>query len=412
MEQLNQKAGRAAECGPTYEQWRRWVLDLVDRITVYPSNAGDATPLTWDLADTGGKKSVFPLAGLRIAALPPQLTVNGRLDLRQCQRLRRMGSGLQVHGDLLIGGRLPGKARWLDRWEKDALAPDYLRMRGREIRVPLRALPTQAEVTGDLILRRCDYLRELPEAFKVGGGIMIVDCPALETLPDNLILDGDLILISCPNLRQLPKNLNVRNLTVMGCGVYNLPSGLRVGGELRLENCPDLVDISALQESGMKHLKYLLIRSCPNLWLPNRLAATNWIRLENQPVGRLTTWLESKQLWLIDLPQLDRIDEIPPRVERLVVRDCPMLRHLPGAEQVLPRIEFIRCSALETIPATLRAKDILDLTGCTAFHQFPETYRFGGCLIVLNTALNELPEGMTSSRILGRENFGSRPLFD
>ena len=93
------------------------------------------------------------LAGLRIRSLPADLTVEGDLDLRQCQRLRKLGRRLRVHGSLKIGGALPLPHWDLERGAILAGREGFRVSRGRQ--VPLTALPEGLDVTGDLELRDC-----------------------------------------------------------------------------------------------------------------------------------------------------------------------------------------------------------------------------------------------------------------
>lgn len=125
----------------------------------------------------------------RIRSLPPELDVRGSLDLRQCERLRSLGSNLRVAGDLTIGGG-SNPPRWLQRiW---ASQPTWRSSRERSC--PLPELPEGLDVQGHLVLRRCSELRGWPSGLRVGGDIEVHRCPELEgvALPADAVVGGEL----------------------------------------------------------------------------------------------------------------------------------------------------------------------------------------------------------------------------
>jgi hypothetical protein len=102
------------------------------------------------------------LAKLRFCSLPANLTVKGSLDLQQCQRLRRIGTGLKVQGDLQIGGRCSEQL-----WYETEHIPVPL---CREAQPPLHHLPSRLRIEGTLILRSCHNLTHLPADMDLKGG--------------------------------------------------------------------------------------------------------------------------------------------------------------------------------------------------------------------------------------------------
>jgi NAD(P)-dependent dehydrogenase (short-subunit alcohol dehydrogenase family) len=193
----------------------------------------------------------LPLSHLRLRSLPAGLEVEGALDLRCCERLRRIGAGLRVGGDLSIGGgaELPA---WLaaledrigppsrDRFAPLRRLPDRCRVGGDLALVNchrLEALPDDLEVGGALGLSGCRSLRALPPGLRVAGDLSIARCDALAALPDGLRVDGSLRLRRCAALAGWPAGLSVEgDLVISGCrGLPLLPRGLRVAGSVRLE---------------------------------------------------------------------------------------------------------------------------------------------------------------------------------
>ncbi len=401
MANLMEKAGQPAACHVGYHTWRDIVLDLATRAAEQEPRA---RPLTLVPFNHQTLSPMFSLAGLRLTALPANLTVNGVFDLRQCQRLRRIGEGLRVYGDLLIGGRLPGPAPWLERWSADEQHTHPLQRLSRDIYVPLRALPNDAEIDGDLILRRAPFLSELPAGFRVNGGIMIVDCPNLTQLPDNLDLHGDLILISCPKLKALPVNLKVHNLTVLDCGITALPKGLSVKGKVRLQRCRDLVDISVLSLAQERWIRTLIVQECPKVILPKWLSVRGTLILDKLMHKEIHTQFRCRLLQFKNMSRLKAVTTAFHVKERVTFRHCPALRSLPTQGGRADRLELIDCTAITTLPSKLNVNGTIDLTGCTRFTAFPADMVFEGNLNVSETALTTLPSGMKQCRVIWRDH--------
>jgi hypothetical protein len=147
------------------------------------------------------------LAQLRLRSLPANLTVKGDLDLRQCQRLSRIGKNLKVEGNLFIGGRLNIIAKHQQRLVKSSEKNNYLAKLSKDGKIPLAYLPDNLEVKGDLVIRSASNLRSFPNKLFLGGSLLLHGCEKLEKLPDRLHVNGDLILISCPKLGKLPSEL-------------------------------------------------------------------------------------------------------------------------------------------------------------------------------------------------------------
>ncbi len=298
------------------------------------------------------------LAKLRVRSLPESMSVGGNLDLRQCQRLRRIGDGLTVNGDLRIGGRCPERQSWEDRLakEKDARDPfGAVKRLGREPHCPLEALPEGLSVRGTLHLKCCDRLTGFPEQRRLGGSVIVERCHALNRLPDPFEVNGSLTLKGCRRLVELPASLHVSgDLQLIGTSIESLPQDLHVGGSLLLECCHGVSELP----DGLEVGEDLVIRQCPVQRLPERLAAGRHLIVEKCP----------------------KIEELPAGLDvggDIRVRRCTSLRRLPQGHAVGGSLRLPGCINLRELPPGLDVPDALDLRGCTAIASLPLGLRIG-----------------------------------
>jgi hypothetical protein len=66
----------------------------------------------------------------------------------------------------------------------------------------------ELHIKGDLDLSET-VITSLPNGLKIGGELDLIDCPNLISLPEDLKVGGDLFLYECKNLTSLPKGLQV-----------------------------------------------------------------------------------------------------------------------------------------------------------------------------------------------------------
>ncbi len=336
------------------------------------------------------------LSGLRLRSLPPGLTIKGDLDLRQCERLRRIGDGLQVEGNLWIGGKGGGETARLE------LSTSERGMLSQDPQVPLRALPEGLRVGGSLFLSGCALLERLPDDFSIGHSIDLRGCRALRELPEGLTVRGDLALVGARTLRSLPRNLTVRgDLVLDGLPIERLPEGLTLHGSLRLQHCPHLRSFPAeLEVPGD-----LTIIGCPIEALP-LLRVGRTLRLAKMPrlreigekslvigdslVGRSCQALERVRAGLelgrdLLLVRCRKLRELPENLHipgRLLLHDCSTLaclpaglrvshRGAPGRRRQWPRgsgiaVELQGCTALTALPDDLVVEGFIELAGSGA----------------------------------------------
>ncbi len=302
------------------------------------------------------------LATLRLRSIPPGFRVAGDLDLRQCQRLQRIGAGLSVAGDLIIGGRCLDAPWWQDFVARaargEAEPPAVLGRRSLEAQSPLRALPPGLQVAGNLQVRQARHLTGVPEDWRVGGSIHLEGCSALRSLPEGLVVHGDLVIKAAPSLLKLPAGLRVEgSLRLVGVRVDRLPDGLHVGGDLHLECCPRLATLP----DGLAVGGSLIVRRCPVTRLPGGLRVGRDLRL----------------LRLAEFAELPEGLHVPGRVE---VDRCPRVEAIPPGFRVGTDLAVVRSEALRALPAGLRVPGTLDLRGCTRLAALPAGLNVGSRL--------------------------------
>jgi hypothetical protein len=333
------------------------------------------------------------LAEMRLRSLPSRLTVRGTLDLRQNQRLRRIGDGLTVDGDLLIGGKCIGDGAWC--WKVGLLraaqegqnAAVALAKFSRDDQCPLIELPVGVRVGGDLRLSRCRYLAALPHDLKIGRSLRLAGCASLSRLPDPFAAKGDLEIISAPKLTTLPSRLEVKgNLRLVGVRLHELPKGLRVGGDLVLECCSRLVELP----SGLDIGGSLLVRRCPIERLPDRLQVKGNLRLVNVPVQELPRGLRIGADLVLD--SCSRLTALPAGldIERsLLIKRCPIER-LPDGLQIKGNLRLVGVRVQE-LPEDLQLGGNLALVRCWGVTGLPAGLQVGGSLLVQDCLLETLP---------------------
>ena len=302
------------------------------------------------------------LAKLRVRSLPARMSVRGDLDLRQCQRLKTIGDGLRVSGDLIIGGRCP-ETPW---WEMDpagdargeADPASVLRVLSRDDQCPLPGLPSGLRVGRDLRLRRCRRLERLPDDLRVGRSVHLEGCTSLASLPEPFVVHGDLTVSAAPSLTSLPAGLRVGgSLRLVGVRVERLPEGLRVGGDLILECCPRLASLPDRLDVGGS----LVVRRCPIDRLPSCLRVGRDVRLHRLP----------------DLTRLPESLSVPGRLE---LNRCPSLRGIAPGLRVGADLIIRRCEGVRDLPEGLHIPGTLDLRGCTHLEALPKGLDVGSDL--------------------------------
>jgi hypothetical protein len=98
-----------------------------------------------------------------------------------------------------------------------------------------RLTPEELNVKGDLALG-FSKVKSLPNGLKVGGNLFLNNCDNLTSLPNGLEVGGSLFLMDV-KINSLPKRLVVGgSLDLTGSAITSLPRGLKVGGLLKVDN--------------------------------------------------------------------------------------------------------------------------------------------------------------------------------
>jgi hypothetical protein len=152
----------------------------------------------------------------------------GDLDFNKSP-IKSLPDNLKVGGDLIL------------YFCKDfQLLPNGLEVNGtlRLKDTPIKSLPNDLKV-GESLFLLGTYITSLPDSFKINGTLSLEYSSTLKSLPDNLKVGGDLILSECINLQSLPNGLEVgKSLILSGTPIKSLPNDLKVNNFLNLRDTP------------------------------------------------------------------------------------------------------------------------------------------------------------------------------
>ncbi|NLS95422.1 MAG: hypothetical protein GXX96_25055 [Planctomycetaceae bacterium] len=347
------------------------------------------------------------LPRLRIRTLPAGLSVAGNLDLRQCQRLRRIGDGLVVGGNLQIGGRCSDGLQWRRELVNDnGRDPDFIAFKklSRDHQCPLERLPEGLTVDGNLHLRSCYRLQQLPAKYRLGGDVLVESCRCFRRLPDPFAVTGNLTLKGCRRLQELPESLCVGgDLRLIGLPVTRLPERLVVDGSLILENCAALTELP----SGLTVFRDLIVRRCSIAALPEKLKVGRNLLVDRcNEITDMPTDLRVGQD--ICLRRCARIRSLPAHLKlqgSLRITQSAEFCDLPEGLGVPGVLSLAGCSHMETLPSGLRVgykhdqqmfAPVLTLSDCTSLTALPEDLRVNGPIDVAGSGLTGLPKPLES----------------
>ncbi|XP_078161351.1 putative disease resistance protein RGA4 [Carex rostrata] len=172
---------------------------------------------------------------------------------------------------------------------------------------------------------------------------------------------SELVLKDCANLQRF---------------AHNFPSLTK----LTIENLPNFVGLRRYPS-----LKYLKVVSCSDwIWdswrcLSSLLSLTlSQLSLETLPAGlpKILNSLQSLEISHCNNLTMLPDDWIPPSVNHLCIRQCPLLRELPKGFEILTALEDLEiqdCKNLEFLPELKNLKSLtrLEISGCHSFVFFP-----------------------------------------
>jgi hypothetical protein len=339
--------------------------------------------------------------------VPADVKVKGNLVLQYRPRLRSIGDGLTVTGDLTVGG---GYGRFEFEYEK--------------ARIPIKALPHRLSVGGSLALRSCFRLETFPADAVVGGSVTLQDCDALRSLPDEWVVNGSLTIIGGESLTELPWRLHVAgDFRLAGTKVTRLPDDLLVGGSLVVYGR----SLVATIPEGVQVHGDIVFRHCPIESVPDGLTVRKTLRLPgSRRLKRVPPGLSVPEK--LDLADCTAVEEIPAGLRvghSLKLRGCTSLRSLPEGLQVPYTLDLRGCTALTALPRGMRvglafrdrARPVgrtrtagfagaivpaLRLADCTRLTELPDDIEVGGPIEVAGSALRELPASLAGAQVMWR----------
>ena len=348
------------------------------------------------------------LAQLRLRSLPGNLTVKGDLDLRQCQRLSRIGKNLKVEGNLFIEGRLSITPQHQRKLVKTSAKTDFLAKLSKDGKIPLAYLPDNLEVKGDLVIRSAANLRSFPSKLVLGGSLLLHGCEKLEKLPDKLHVNEDLILISCPKLHKLPDDLKAKRLFLIGCGVESLPYKMDIKELIHLESCPNLTSLApSLLCLETASLEQLTIINCPIENLPYYVNTSKVIKINRVPINLMKdSLLESNSIRITNCKNLEKIESLLAPNFSLSFRDCVKIQSFSDPSYSIAQLDLTNCESLQALPNKLSffvtEEDKLTLTNCFKLLHLPDSMKFIGRLEVSGCSIKSLPKTMQNCRVSWR----------
>ena len=121
----------------------------------------------------------------------------------------------------------------------------------------------ELNIKGNLYLDETQ-ITYLPEGLKVGGDLNLENCKNLTSLPEGLKVSGNLDL-SNSNITSLPKGLEVGgDLYLRNSNITTLSEGLKVGGDMDLDGCREITSLpEGLEVGGNLDLNKTTIKSLP-----------------------------------------------------------------------------------------------------------------------------------------------------
>ncbi|PKU77867.1 Putative disease resistance protein RGA4 [Dendrobium catenatum] len=232
----------------------------------------------------------------------------------------------------------------------------------------LQLLPNIPVSLEELYLTDLEALQCLPYSLSISSLktlylTRILLLKSLSDLPPNL---ESLVVDNVPELQLLPniptslEHLNLSNLKALQC----LPSSLSFSSliRLRLVRIPLLKSLLVLPLG----LKYMFVENVPQLQLlPNiptsleRLDLSDLEALQCLPSSLSISTL--KRLYLIRIPLLKSLSDLPPDLKYLSVKNVPQLQPLPNIPASLEELYLSDLEALQCLPSSLSISSLKKL---------------------------------------------------
>ncbi|KAL1218639.1 putative disease resistance protein RPP1 [Cardamine amara subsp. amara] len=268
-----------------------------------------------------------------------------------------------------------------------------------------------------LVLTGCSSLVELPSSISATNlqKLSLINCSHVVELPaiENATNLQTLELENCSSLLELPpfmgKLTSLQSLDLRGCSsLVELPSSIGNATNLQdlyLSGCSRLVKLPSSIENET-NLKELDLSNCSNLVELTSINATNLRMLKLNNCSRLLALSPSigtaTDLKTLDISGCSSLVKLPSSIgdltnlETLDLCNCSSLVELPSSVGNLQQLKVLRmcgCSKLEALPTNINLKSLtkLDLTNCSQLKSFPEISTNIKYLILVETAVKEVP---------------------
>lgn len=243
---------------------------------------------------------------------------------------------------------------------------------------PLRRMPIDWVVPGDVRFERCDFL-VLPDGLSAGS-LRLANCKVSE-LPSRLCV-RDTLDISGSFISEIPVSCQFGVLVARNSGLVKLPDYWNIKGTLDLSGSAMRVLPKGL------HASFLDISET---------------RIEEIPADCKIGVLKASHSCLTHLPENWKVDG------DLNLSGCRFLSELPKGLWVQHSLSIcetgvkeipIDChvgnldatkSALKKLPDNWMVEGDVDLFGCESMTELPHGLQVGGCLVIMRTNITHIP---------------------
>ncbi len=227
--------------------------------------------------------------------------------------------------------------------------PGYFQLEGGGI-LPFNALPAGYSFSDGLHLRDCHLTAELPARLVVQGAAFIERCSVLKRIGEGFTVQSGLYVTDCHALESLSEDMRVGyQMRIESSGLFRLPAGLVVNGDIVLNDCRRLVTLGSARVA-----QNVYVTDCENLVLEPLTAVAGWLSLG--------------------------------------ARKRPL--HVTGGVTVEGNLAVQDCAMDVTMGDNLHVTGDLYLKDCPRLASLPRNLRVGGDLTLINCGITELPEGL------------------
>jgi len=267
-----------------------------------------------------------------------------------------------------------------------AVAPQELHRLATPLRAQQAAWPAEATsltVHGDLKIEDCERLEKLPRRVIVKGSMHVHRCKHLRSFPCELVVGQDLYVCGCESLPSLVTAgsflLPTTTLRVGGSTVVSrcrqleaLPDMLYLGGDLRVNDCPNLVRLPThIREAPLDIHPDDLAGRWHSQGRPTEPFSDGASRVDHQ---KDSTSAPGRR-------RSGRVSSVPSSDKRT----ADMGSRASGTSVALPlsvpgSLILVNCSALEALPEGLQIGGTLNLSGCRSLVCLPSNLRVAGDL--------------------------------